>query len=164
MCSLNVKKYIYINFLRSHIWRWATALSGRRLFLSALFLSYAAEFSAKLAGLPAWCPQPRSRYGPPGRRRGRWCSVRRRPCTARQASPRGSALCPAPGFTQGSVADPGDILVRIRIQGSVRLPNGSGSDYISGSCYFLQWPSRWQLKIVFSSKFFCLSHKEVTRQ
>jgi hypothetical protein len=34
-----------------------------------------------------------------------------------------------------------DILVRIRI--SVHMANGSGS------CYFRQWPSRWQLKTFF---------------
>ncbi len=39
-----------------------------------------------------------------------------------------------------------DILVWIRISGFVPLTNhGSGSD--SGSCYFRQWHSRWQLKI-----------------
>ncbi len=43
-----------------------------------------------------------------------------------------------------------DILVRIRIRGSVPLVNGSGS----GCCYFHQWPSRRQKKI--SSDFFCL--------
>ncbi len=37
-----------------------------------------------------------------------------------------------------------DILVRIRIRGSVPLTNGSGFGSDSGSCYF----RRWQLKIV----------------
>jgi hypothetical protein len=43
-----------------------------------------------------------------------------------------------------------DILVRIRI-----WTNGSGSDTKSGSgsCFFRQWPSRWQLKKKFSSSF-----------
>ncbi len=36
-----------------------------------------------------------------------------------------------------------DILVRIRIRGSVPLTNGSGS----GSCCFRQWPSRWRWKL-----------------
>jgi hypothetical protein len=60
-----------------------------------------------------------------------------------------------------------DILVRIRIRGSVPLTNGYGSWYIR------QWPWRWQLKIL---SFSCLlryylhhfskieSHKEVTKQ
>ncbi len=39
------------------------------------------------------------------------------------------------------------ILVRIRIRWSVPLINGSGS------CYFRQWPSRWQLKSDFYSFF-----------
>ncbi len=45
-----------------------------------------------------------------------------------------------------------DILVRIRIRGSVPLTNESGSG--SGSCYFRQWPSRWQRKIKCFSCFF----------
>ncbi len=48
---------------------------------------------------------------------------------------------------QRSVLRIRDILVRIRIQGSVPLTNGSGS----GSCYY--WPSRRQEKTIFS-KFF----------
>ncbi len=66
-----------------------------------------------------------------------------------------------------------DMLVRIRILcGSIPLTKGSGS------CYFRQWPSRWQLKIIFSLNFFVYyflklhlhhfsrkkSHKEVTKQ
>ncbi len=48
------------------------------------------------------------------------------------------------------------ILVRIRIRGSVPLANGSGS------WYFRQWPSRWQLKINFFPTFFCLLLFEAT--
>jgi hypothetical protein len=44
-----------------------------------------------------------------------------------------------------------EILVRIRIRGSIPLTNGS----VSGSCYFRQWPSRRQQKIIFL-KFICL--------
>ncbi len=42
-------------------------------------------------------------------------------------------------------------LVRIRIQicGSIPLTNGSGSGCWSGPCYFRQWPSRCQKKILF---------------
>ncbi len=44
-----------------------------------------------------------------------------------------------------------DILVRIRIRVSIPLSNGSGS----GSCYFRQWPSRWQIsKINFFLRLF----------
>ncbi len=47
-----------------------------------------------------------------------------------------------------------DILVRIRVRGSMPLTNGSRS----GSCYFRHWPSRRQqkliLKISFSSYYF----------
>ncbi len=45
-----------------------------------------------------------------------------------------------------------DFLVRIQIRGSVPLTNGFGSWSFSGSCYFRQWPSRWQLKLLI--KFF----------
>ncbi len=38
-----------------------------------------------------------------------------------------------------------DILVWIRIRGSMPLTNGSGS------CYFLHWPSRCQKKLIFSA-------------
>ncbi len=68
----------------------------------------------------------------------------------------------------------GDILVRIRIRGSVPLTSGSDS----GSCYFLQWPSRWQKKKKIFQCFFAYyilklhlyhfsklkNHKEVTKQ
>ncbi len=40
-----------------------------------------------------------------------------------------------------SEADPLNLVVRIRICGSVPPTNGSVAD--SGSCYFRQWPSRW---------------------
>jgi hypothetical protein len=43
-------------------------------------------------------------------------------------------------------------VLRSRIPGSVTLTNGSGSD--SGSCYFRQWPSRWQRKFFFFLSFF----------
>ncbi len=48
-----------------------------------------------------------------------------------------------------------DILVRIRIRGSVPLTNGSS--------YFRQWPSRWQLKITsfFKDKKPQKSHKTI---
>ncbi len=42
-----------------------------------------------------------------------------------------------------------DILVRIRIHGSVPLTNGSGSGSGSGSCSFGQWSSRGQQKNIF---------------
>ncbi len=58
-----------------------------------------------------------------------------------------------------SVADPWH-LVRIWIRGSVSLANGSG--FRTGSCYFRQWRSRWQLKIFFFFKY--KSHEEVTKQ
>jgi hypothetical protein len=51
-----------------------------------------------------------------------------------------------------------DILPRIRIRGSIPLTNGSGSV----SCYFRQWFLRWQLKINFLTKFFCLLLFETT--
>ncbi len=45
-----------------------------------------------------------------------------------------------------------DILVCIRIRGSMPLTNGSGSRFRSrfgsGSCYFRHWPSRRQQKII----------------
>ncbi len=44
-----------------------------------------------------------------------------------------------------------DILLRIRIRGSMLLTNGSGS----GSCYFRHWPSIHQQKTNLK-KFFCL--------
>ncbi len=47
-----------------------------------------------------------------------------------------------------------DILVRIRIRGSMPLTNGSGSGFWSGSCYFRHWPSRPQPKNN-NKKFFC---------
>ncbi len=58
-----------------------------------------------------------------------------------------------------------DILAQIWIRGSVPLTNGSvpltnGSG--SGSCYFRQWPSRWQQKIIFLHKDFCLFLFETT--
>jgi hypothetical protein len=65
-----------------------------------------------------------------------------------------------------------DILVRIRIRGSVHLTNGSGSRSDSGSCYFHHQPSRWQL-FAYYQYFLKLhlhhfskikSHKEVTKQ
>ncbi len=43
-----------------------------------------------------------------------------------------------------------DILVRVRIRGSIPMTNGYGS------CYFHQWPSRSQQKIIFFSTFSCL--------
>jgi hypothetical protein len=61
------------------------------------------------------------------------------------------------------------ILERIRIRVSIPLTNGSWS----GSCFFRQWPSRRQQKILFSSIFLKVhlhhfskikSHKEVTKQ
>jgi hypothetical protein len=58
-----------------------------------------------------------------------------------------------------------DILVRIRISGSVPLTNGSGSDSgsSSGSWYFRQRPSRLQVTTnnYFFSMFFCLLLFEV---
>ncbi len=39
---------------------------------------------------------------------------------------------------------PHEILVRVRIRGSIPLTNGSGCGF--GSCYFRQWPSRRQQK------------------
>jgi hypothetical protein len=42
-----------------------------------------------------------------------------------------------------------DILVRIRISGSVPMTNGSGSRSNSESCYFLQLPSSRQQKFKF---------------
>jgi hypothetical protein len=54
-----------------------------------------------------------------------------------------------------------DLLIWIRIQIWIResmpLTNGFGS----GSCYFRQWPSRYQQKNYFL-KFFCLFHFEGT--
>ncbi len=47
-----------------------------------------------------------------------------------------------------------EILVRIRISGSIPLTSGSGCG--SGSCYFRQWPSRRQQKIIFFSLSFLL--------
>ncbi len=47
-----------------------------------------------------------------------------------------------------------DILVWIRIRGSMPLTNGSGSG--SGSCYFRHWPSRCQHKTNFLTQFFLL--------
>ncbi len=55
-----------------------------------------------------------------------------------------------------------DILVRIRIRGSVSLTNGFGFGSGSESCYFRHWPSRWQLKIIFFLKFFCFLIFEAT--
>ncbi len=49
-----------------------------------------------------------------------------------------------------------DILVWIRIRGSMLLTNGSGFGCGSGSCYLLYWPSRGQQKTNFLIKFFCL--------
>jgi len=49
-----------------------------------------------------------------------------------------------------------DILVWIRIRGSMLLINGSGSGFGSGSCYFRHWPSRRQQKLISKKKFFCL--------
>jgi hypothetical protein len=46
-----------------------------------------------------------------------------------------------------------DILVWIRIRGSIPLSNGSG--FGSGSCYFHHWPSRSQQKTILK-KFFCI--------
>jgi hypothetical protein len=46
-----------------------------------------------------------------------------------------------------------DILVRIRIRGSMPLTNGYGSG--SGSCYFSHWPQDANKKLIFS-QFFCL--------
>ncbi len=42
-----------------------------------------------------------------------------------------------------------EILVRIRIRGSIPLTNGSESGCGSGSCYFFQWPSRRQQVFLF---------------
>ncbi len=47
-----------------------------------------------------------------------------------------------------------DILVWIRIRGSMPLTNGSGCG--SGSFYFHHWPSRCQQKTYFKKKFFCM--------
>ncbi len=47
-----------------------------------------------------------------------------------------------------------DILMWIRIRGSMPLIYGSGSG--SGSCYFRHWPSRRQQKTNLKKKFFCL--------
>jgi hypothetical protein len=51
-----------------------------------------------------------------------------------------------------------DILVWIRmwIRGSMPLTNGSGSGCGYVSCYFCQWPSRGQRKLILFKKFFCL--------
>ncbi len=68
-----------------------------------------------------------------------------------------------------------DILVWIRIRGSMPLTNGSGFGSGSGSCYFRHWLSRRQQKTNLKKKFFCLlgtfwryiyikSPKEVTKQ
>jgi hypothetical protein len=62
--------------------------------------------------------------------------------------------------------------------GSVSLTNGaelgSGFGSGSGSCYFHQWPSRWQLTVIFFAYYFLKlhlhhfskikRHKEVTKQ
>ncbi len=53
-----------------------------------------------------------------------------------------------------------DILVRIRIRGSVPLTNGSGSGF--GPCNFRQRFSTWQLKTIFFYVFFCLLLFEAT--
>jgi hypothetical protein len=54
-----------------------------------------------------------------------------------------------------------DILVRIRICGSVPPTNGYGSESGSGSCYFRQWHSRWKpwvfFLITFWSYIYCTS-------
>jgi hypothetical protein len=60
------------------------------------------------------------------------------------------------------------ILVRIRICGSVPRSRTNGS----GSCYFREWPSRWQqqffglliFEVTFTSFLKIKSYKEVTRQ
>ncbi len=49
-----------------------------------------------------------------------------------------------------------DILVWIRIRGSMPLTNGSG--FGSGSCYFCHWPSRCQQKTNFLTQFFLLCY------
>ena len=41
-----------------------------------------------------------------------------------------------------------DILVWIRIRGSMPLTNGSRSGFGTGSCYFHHWPSRRQQKFI----------------
>ncbi len=50
-----------------------------------------------------------------------------------------------------------NILVRIRILGSVYMNNGSGC----GSCSFRQWPSRRQQNIFFSLRFYAYSFLKV---
>ncbi len=47
-----------------------------------------------------------------------------------------------------------DILVRIRIRGSVPLANGTGS----WSCYFRPWPSRRRQNLSFSASYFLKAH------
>ncbi len=60
-----------------------------------------------------------------------------------------------------------DILVRIRIRGSLPLTNRSGSNSGSGPWYFRQWPARWQLKIILKlhlHNFSKIKSHEVTKQ
>ncbi len=46
-----------------------------------------------------------------------------------------------------------DILVQIRIRGSVTLPNGSGSGLTPDPAIFIKWPSRQEKEINFSTFF-----------
>ncbi len=63
--------------------------------------------------------------------------------------------------SRGAVLWIRDILVPFRIRGSVPLTYGSGFGSGSWSCFFRQWPSRWQQKIFFfSSKFFAYLRKK----
>ncbi len=67
------------------------------------------------------------------------------------ARPRGSASAQPPNRASIiPVLRIRDILIQIRIRGSIPLTNRSWF----GSCYFRQWPSRWQLKIIFLKFFF----------
>ncbi len=47
-----------------------------------------------------------------------------------------------------------EILVRIRLRGSITLTNGSGPGCRSGSCYFRQWLQVFNKKLLFFLTFF----------
>ncbi len=72
-------------------------------------------------------------------------------CESRPAPP---TLSPRPGGKPWTVFRIHDILVWIRIRGSMPLSNGSGSGCGSGSFYFHHWPSRYHLKTNFLKKAF----------
>ncbi len=90
------------------------------------------------------------------------CGVR--PCPGSPASgPSWSALSPQTGHRKPA-SPTHENISHMRCCGPVTFwyISGSRSGSGSGSCYFRQWPSRWQLKINNFNKFFCLLLFEAT--